>query len=137
MSDTLSRITHNGESVGNSSTATCSAEQEQKNTNMVISDINNNVACNSTVSTEQENTNIVISEMNNNMNNVDFLKIDDESLLQALQEIEKQPYVYPPPCQMNELQKMTTNVMQTENRKTTNTPSFNFSNCNVTINYHQ
>ena len=56
---------------------------------------------------------------------IDFLDIDDNLLLETLMQIEKQP-----------LQTQSNNqFIQHENVMSNNTPSFNFNNCTVTINY--
>ena len=56
---------------------------------------------------------------------IDFLDIDDNLLLETLRQIEKQP-----------IQTQSNNqFIQHENVMSNNTPSFNFNNCTVSIDY--
>ena len=66
-----------------------------------------------------------LSNSTTTLSDIDFWDIDDNVLLETLMQIEKQP-----------LQTQSNNqFIQHENVMSNNTPSFNFNNCTVTINY--
>jgi hypothetical protein len=66
-----------------------------------------------------------LSNSTTTLSHIDFLDIDDNLLLETLMQIEKQP-----------LQSQSNNqFIHHENVMSNNTPSFNFNNCTVTINY--